>query len=193
MRFAGTITCWKDARGFGFITPRGGGESVFLHVKAIRLVDWRPQGGEQVTYELQYDEKGRRQAVNVLPFITTLAPEPTPNRMPVVVVGLALLASVVTWFLVRHMNLLVCLAPVVSSALAYVAYAYDKDQAKRDGWRVSERTLHLLSLLGGWPGALIAQHTLRHKLRKPTFMILYWLTVIVNTAVTVSIGVAQPL
>lgn len=40
--------------------------------------------------------------------------------------------------------------------------------------------MHLLSLVGGWPGALIAQALLRHKTRKTTFLIGYWLTVIVN-------------
>lgn len=164
---------------------------MFLHVKAIRLIGWRPQGGEDVTYELQFDEKGRRQAADVLPVQTNLPSEPTPSRVPIVVTGMVLVASLVAWLLARQLHPLICSAPVLSSALAYAAYAYDKGQARSGGWRVAESTLHLLSLLWGWPGALIAQHTLRHKLRKPTFMILYWLTVLANTTVTVLIGVAQ--
>ena len=35
-------------------------------------------------------------------------------------------------------------------------------------------------LLGGWPGALIAQQTLRHKSRKASFRAVFWLTVLVN-------------
>lgn len=192
MRFVGTITTWKDERGFGFITPRGGGETVFLHIKAIRLSGWRPQGDEQVTYELQFDEKGRRQAVNVVPVTAILPPEPTQSRIPIVVTGMVLVASLVAWLLATRMHPLLCLSPVLLSACAYAAYAYDKEQARCGGWRVAESTLHLFSLFGGWPGALIAQHTLPHKLRKPSFMILYWLTVLVNTAVTVSLGIARP-
>ena len=35
MRLQGRITTWKDDKGLGFITPAGGGEPVFLHVKAF--------------------------------------------------------------------------------------------------------------------------------------------------------------
>ncbi len=59
-------------------------------------------------------------------------------------------------------------------------YAKDKYAAKRDGWRTAESTLHTLSLLGGWPGAKIAQSFLRHKSKKIVFRITYWLTVIAN-------------
>lgn len=34
MRHQGKITTWKDDKGFGFITPNGGGEPVFLHVSS---------------------------------------------------------------------------------------------------------------------------------------------------------------
>lgn len=69
---------------------------------------------------------------------------------------------------------------VVTSALSYVYYQRDKRAADEDEDRVPENNLHVLALLGGWPGALIAQRTLRHKLRKPAFMKLFWLTVIGN-------------
>ena len=65
----------------------------------------------------------------------------------------------------------------VVSLIAFGFYAYDKRQARRGGWRVSEAMLHLLSLLGGWPGAFAAQRILRHKWRKASFMIVFWLIV----------------
>jgi uncharacterized membrane protein YsdA (DUF1294 family)/cold shock CspA family protein len=71
---------------------------------------------------------------------------------------------------------------VATSALSYVYYQRDKRAADEDEDRVPENNLHLLALLGGWPGALIAQRTLRHKLRKPAFMKLFWVTVAANLA-----------
>jgi uncharacterized membrane protein YsdA (DUF1294 family) len=67
-----------------------------------------------------------------------------------------------------------------ASIITYGAYALDKTAAQKAGGRIPESTLHLMSLLGGWPGALIAQVLLRHKTRKPSFLIRYWFTVIVN-------------
>jgi cold shock CspA family protein len=52
MRHQGRITEWKDDRGFGFITPNGGGNKVFLHFRSLRKGEPRPAGGELVTYEL---------------------------------------------------------------------------------------------------------------------------------------------
>jgi len=47
---------------------------------------------------------------------------------------------------------------------------------------VAENRLHLLSLAGGWPGALLARQTLRHKNRKASFLRIYWATVVLNLA-----------
>lgn len=51
--------------------------------------------------------------------------------------------------------------------------------------RTQESTLHGLSLIGGWPGALIAQQSLRHKTRKEEFRFVFWLTVVINIGVFV--------
>ena len=52
------------------------------------------------------------------------------------------------------------------SLVTFIAYAIDKSAAQANRWRTRESTLHLLAMLGGWPGALLAQHALRHKSRK---------------------------
>jgi uncharacterized membrane protein YsdA (DUF1294 family) len=48
--------------------------------------------------------------------------------------------------------------------------------------RTRERTLHLIDLLGGWPGGLLAQDRLRHKTRKATFQLVFWATVAIHCA-----------
>lgn len=68
----------------------------------------------------------------------------------------------------------------VMSQLSFLVYGQDK-LAARQGWRrVRERTLHLLALCGGWPGAWLAQGVFRHKTVKPAFRRWFWLTVAMN-------------
>lgn len=69
-----------------------------------------------------------------------------------------------------------------AGAVAYVLYARDKTAATEGAWRASENTLHVAALLFGWPGALIAQHRLRHKTKKKSFPVCFWLTVLLNRA-----------
>lgn len=52
--------------------------------------------------------------------------------------------------------------------------------------------LHLLALIGGWPGALIAQRVFRHKSRKPSFRIVFLFTVVVNCAALLWLWRAAP-
>jgi len=70
-------------------------------------------------------------------------------------------------------------------------YAWDKRQAKQSTHkkvnRTSERTLQLLSLFGGWPGALIAQQWLRHKSQKRRFIVVLWLCIVLNVASILSV------
>ena len=70
----------------------------------------------------------------------------------------------------------------VMSVITFIVYAFDKHAAKTGAWRVSESTLHLLELGCGWPGALLAQKIIRHKCRKTSYQIKFWLIVILNVA-----------
>lgn len=88
--------------------------------------------------------------------------------------------AVLVWVTVLGMPRFVLLGYAAFSALTYLAYALDKRAAQRGEWRTREATLHLLSLLGGWPGALIAQAVFRHKTRKVAFQAVYWITVGLN-------------
>ena len=70
----------------------------------------------------------------------------------------------------------------VLSAVAFAMYGLDKAAARRGSWRTPESTLHLVSIVGGWPGALLAQRVFRHKTKKQSFRAIFWCTVVVNCA-----------
>jgi uncharacterized membrane protein YsdA (DUF1294 family) len=70
----------------------------------------------------------------------------------------------------------------VTSLASFLAYGVDKRRAGIGGPRVPERTLHLLDLLGGWPGGWLGQRRFRHKTQKASFQFVFWLTVMVHLA-----------
>ncbi len=74
-------------------------------------------------------------------------------------------------------------ATLLASLLAFGFYLHDKRSALSGRWRTPEARLHLLELLGGWPGALIARQALRHKTRKLSFQLVFWLIVLVHQVV----------
>ncbi|MBV8122900.1 MAG: DUF1294 domain-containing protein [Burkholderiaceae bacterium] len=79
------------------------------------------------------------------------------------------------------------------SQLSFCVYGFDK-LAARQGWRrVRERRLHWLALLGGWPGAWLAQQVFRHKTAKAPFRRWFWLTVVLNMLVLGAVVVLNQL
>lgn len=66
------------------------------------------------------------------------------------------------------------------SLLAFAAQWIDKRRAEAEQWRVSENMLHLLELVGGWPGAFLAQHLFRHKTSKLSYQFVFWLIVLLH-------------
>jgi uncharacterized membrane protein YsdA (DUF1294 family) len=70
-----------------------------------------------------------------------------------------------------------------ASVVCFAAYALDKSAARAGRRRTPERTLLLLGLACGWPGAVLAQRWLRHKSAKRSFQLKFWLTVVTNISV----------
>ena len=181
MRFQGKITNWKDGQGFGFITPNGGGNQVFVHIKSFANRRRRPVGNEIVTYELKTDANGRAQADSVA-FIGERVPSATSSghsNGPLVLAA-AFLVFVVGAAFAGKLPFAVLALYLIASAVAFVAYFLDKSAARNDQRRTKESTLHIFALVGGWPGALSAQRLLRHKSKKQSFQIVFWVTVVLN-------------
>ncbi|WP_255171876.1 DUF1294 domain-containing protein [Xanthomonas hortorum] len=70
-----------------------------------------------------------------------------------------------------------------ASVVAMIVYRRDKSAAQRGQQRIPETRLHIIALLGGWPGALLAQGLFRHKSSKAAFQLRFWIIVMVNVAV----------
>jgi cold shock protein len=59
----GTVKWFNDAKGFGFITPDGGGADVFVHFSAIRAQGFRSlKEGQRVQFEVVQGPKGMQAA-----------------------------------------------------------------------------------------------------------------------------------
>ena len=99
-----------------------------------------------------------------------------------IVLALVFFAVLALLVLMANLSILILLYFAVLGIATYLIYWWDKSAARKGNWRTPESTLHFLALGGGWPGALIAQQTLRHKTQKRSFRLIFWLTVIVNTA-----------
>lgn len=63
---------------------------------------------------------------------------------------------------------------VTINLLAYLLNWHDKRQARKQGGRIPEKSLHLVELLGGWPAAFVAQQQLRHKTSKRAYQRGFW-------------------
>lgn len=183
MRIDGCITSWDDARGFGFIEPLHGGDEVFFHIKAFDARRGRPQPAQRVTFEVEIGPQGKKRACRVAP--VQPARQPSSRRDSPAQWGTATLFAIPAWlvllFLARAPRWLF-VAYLLLSLLTFLAYAADKAAARNGKWRTPESSLHVLALLGGWPGALLAQQFFRHKSVKTAFRGVFWATVLINVA-----------
>jgi uncharacterized membrane protein YsdA (DUF1294 family)/cold shock CspA family protein len=194
MRFDGIIKSWNEDRGFGFIEPTQGGQEIFVHIKAFSKRPGRPQIGQLVSFEVEVRREGKKRAKNVEHFRTSVRAPKRKAEAPATWGGgstLAIPAFVAVYVAVSlqwHVPWQFGVAYVVLSIVSLFAYAFDKSAAVAGRWRTSESTLLTLGLIGGWPGALVAQHLLRHKSNKPEFRSAFWGTVVANVLGFVAIN-----
>jgi len=186
MRFDGVIQTWNDERGFGFIEASQGGDPVFVHIKAFASRQARPLTGQRVTFEVELNGEGKKRAKNVEAFRRARRAASPRRNSPAQWGTLSLFAIplLLVVYTAAHMVWRVsawfAFAYVAGSVVAFVVYAVDKQAAVASHWRVSENTLHVIALAGGWPGALVAQQVLRHKSNKAAFRSAFWGTVVMN-------------
>ncbi|BHH84965.1 DUF1294 domain-containing protein [Desulforhopalus sp. 52FAK] len=180
----GSIKKWNDDKGFGFIKPKSGGKDIFIHITEYSKAHKKPYEGLNVNYFLSSDPQGRKCAVDARPVSGH-----KNNGRELRQKCLSLILTVVAFcslYLLYNLQLIpieIIGIYLTVSVLTFVMYAKDKNAAQHNRWRTPENTLHFLSLLGGWPGASMAQGYLRHKSKKFSFRFIYWVTVILNCSV----------
>ena len=74
------------------------------------------------------------------------------------------------------------------SLITFACYGWDKRQARNNNDRIPEANLHLMALIGGWPGALIGRKYFQHKTRKTWFTIKTWLIVAFHVGLIVFVS-----
>jgi len=177
MQTQGKISSWNDERGFGFITPDGGGERAFFHI-GTWSGEKRPVLEQSVRYQAGTDERGRPRAIKVRE-----TGEQARTRRSVgwaFVLAAAFLGALAAGAALGRYPRWLCWLHLGMSLLTYLMYYADKRAARRNDQRTPENVLHLAALLGGWPGALIAQQLHRHKSIKTSFRSVFWVTVVLN-------------
>ena len=194
MRWSGRLHDWNDARGFGFVTPNGGGERAFVHIRAFARAHRRPVDGDLLNYAVEVDGRGRRNAVAVR-FADAPAPvAPPPRRTkPFRATGFAALFALAlpATGAIGLLPWKVAGVYAAASAVLYFVYLGDKAAAQRGGRRTPESTLHGLALVGGWPGAAFAQQHFQHKRSKDEFVGTYVATIVLNLTGLVAFAVMR--
>lgn len=202
MKLQGKITNWNDDKGFGFVEPNGGGTRAFVHIKAFNSTSRRPVDGELIIYELVSESNNRYKATNIK-FArdnkeNTKGHERNTNKSgkPKTYVLSSLFTVLFCIGLVwgvfhRQLPFFIGFAYLLISLITVLVYSKDKYSAQTGRWRTPEATLHFLSLIGGWPGALVAQKILRHKTSKSEFISTYRVTVFFNVATLLVIYTEQ--
>ncbi|ACL25328.1 DUF1294 domain-containing protein [Chloroflexus aggregans] len=183
-RYIGRIVTWKAQEKYGFIQSPSHPNDIFFHINQSYHNDWLPQIGEPVSFEVSQDAQGRLRAINVESQSPT--PQIAPPRVNLADTMLALLVCAAFITLLGLATITVEL-PVwiigwylATSLVTLTLYIEDKWRARRGMRRIREKTLHRWELLGGWPGALIAQELARHKVKKSSYMFTFWLIVVLH-------------
>lgn len=188
MRYQGQVIEWHDDKGYGFIQPLNPGQGenrIFLHIKSFSQRGPRPLAGALLEYEVIQDSKGRlntqrvsyvrrQSAQKIRPSVT--GQSKAWRGWLITLYG----AFIIALQLTHQLPIWAMAIPVLLSGLTYLIYDLDKKAAQQGKQRIPEKNLHLLGLLGGWPGALLAQQKLRHKTAKTEFQQIFWATVVLN-------------
>ncbi len=190
MQLTGKVVHWRDDKGFGFVVPDNDTQQLFFHIRDFADNKTRPEEGCRLQFSLGKDKQGRPLATQLQIINATNEPDPPPQAD---VIDLDYTQDVALYFRCAFLVLVVIallfgtlpyVLPILyieASLFTYWLYRVDKQAAiARQRQRLPEQSLQLFSLIGGWPGALLAQKKLAHKRHKFLFQREFLLVIIGN-------------
>ena len=191
MRDQGRLVEWFDDKGYGFIQPSDPAKDrVFLHIKDFAKQGPRPIVGCALDYTVILDERGRYKAQQVMYLKASQTKTFQKNKdqkvqhkkqlQPMQILCVVYIVTLAILSVAGLLSGILLLGISLVNAATYWFYAQDKEAAQLGNRRVPENTLHLLSFLGGWPSAWLAQQKLRHKTQKQPFRQIYFCTIALN-------------
>lgn len=205
VQLTGKVVHWRDDKGFGFVVPDrfvpdnetqepvapdNNTRQLFFHIRDFTDSKIRPAEGCRLQFSLGKDKQDRPIATQLKVIAAPVKAVPTPEPE---VIDLDYTQDVALYFRCAFLVLVVIallfgtlpyVLPILyieASLFTYWLYRADKAAAiARQRQRLPEQSLQLFSLIGGWPGALLAQKKLSHKKRKFLFQREFLLVIIGN-------------
>jgi len=179
----GTVCYWRDDKGFGFIATDSG-ERLFFHIRDFEATpQQRPQRGDLLCFQLGLDKQNRPCAL-ALQLATANTILLTPATKTISPKGPALYQIQHQAWCFRYLFFVLLLLSLLAGSFAFTVplfyleaslftywlYQIDKKLASSGQQsRLPEESLQMFSLIGGWPGAWLAQKHLHHKVHKAPF------------------------
>jgi uncharacterized membrane protein YsdA (DUF1294 family) len=65
---------------------------------------------------------------------------------------------------------LLILYPAILTIAGFCSMGIDKSRAKKNQWRIKEKTLFLIAFLGGSVGSILGMYSFRHKTKHNSFV-----------------------
>lgn len=197
-KYQGIIVKFNNERKFGFIELKNTNKEIFFHIRGFR-VNRNPIIGEQVVFDISTDKNNRPVAINIQEarFVAKkqqerrIRQQTRRNRQErqhqkqgvlnaICLFGIVYLILLAVILSVVDLPLTLLAIYPIMGVMSFMAYLKDKTAAQFDDWRVPEKTLHLLDILGGWIGASFAHKFLNHKATKAEFRMAFYRTVILH-------------
>lgn len=189
----GKLVSWNDEKGFGFVQVSKAVPDVFVHVSEFDNRARKPVIGDFVRFILSKDSKGRLQGSQIAfkgepgkkASKARKSGKPSKSKLSfAILIACLYFAALVAAIIIWQQTIYILVSHIVFSFLSFSSYAKDKYYAEKKRWRIKESRLHFYSLIGGWPGALVAQQVLRHKTSKLSFQSTFWLSVLLSLGIT---------
>lgn len=186
MQHSGKVVFWRDDKGFGFVFCQQSQQKLFFHIRDFAGTTGRPTTGDELQFSVSQDKQGRAIAAPWR-FSNEKVPSPPANAAVAahkrqgsydieyasyiaLLFRLGFLIAVLAALLFGRLPYVLPLLYIEASLFTYWLYKTDKDAAiAGHGNRLTEESLQLFALIGGWPGAYIAQRQLAHKRSKQSF------------------------